>query len=231
MSVLAFAAPAAEPSLHAVPAPREPAGAAAGPARAAVFVDKDGSLTEDVPFSADPARLRFTPNALRGLRLLHEAALPVVVVTNQPGLALGRFSRAEFMRLEQALRARVEAEAGLRLAGVYVCPHAPTAQGGASCLCRKPAPGLLRQAAAAGHYDLARSWMIGDILDDIEAGRRAGCRTILLDLGGETTWRQSPMRQPHYLCADLLEAARIVVDALSADPAAPPAAPPGGPAR
>jgi histidinol phosphatase-like enzyme len=80
-----------------------------------------------------------------------------------------------------------------------------------ACACRKPAPGLLRQAAAEHGIDLAQSWMVGDILDDIEAGRRAGCRTVLLDVGNETVWHRTPLREPHHLCADLLAAAQTIV--------------------
>lgn len=180
---------------------------------AAVFLDKDGTLVEDVPDNVDPARLRFTPNALDGLRLLDESGFRLIVVSNQPGLATGRFSRADFARLRHALTERVRIEAGVALAGIYVCPHAPGESGRASCLCRKPSPGLLHQAAVALRLDLAQSWIVGDILDDVEAGRRVGCRSVLLDVGNETEWRLSPLRTPHHRCADLLAAARIIAAA------------------
>jgi len=181
--------------------------------RRAVFIDKDGTLIVDVPYNVDPARLRFTPHALDALRLLDGAGFALFVVTNQPGLASGRFSRAEFAHLQQALTARVRAEAGVALAGFYACPHAPAASAALACLCRKPAPGMLRQAARAHRIDLARSWMVGDILDDVEAGRRAGCRSVLLDVGNETIWRMSPLREPTHRATDLLDAARFIVAA------------------
>lgn len=190
------------------------------PRSAAVFIDKDGTLIEDVPYNVDPERLSFTPGALAGLQLLDEAGYELVVVTNQPGLAMGRFSRADLARLQQALFERVRAEAGVELSGFYVCPHLPSAGFTPACLCRKPAPGLLRQAAMARCYDMARSWMIGDILDDVEAGHRAGCRSILLDVGNETVWRLSPLRTPDTQCANLYEAAGIIL----ADATAPAAA-------
>lgn len=180
------------------------------PGGAAVFLDKDGTLVEDVPYNVDPERLRFTPGALDGLRLLADVGFPLVVVSNQPGLAAGRFTRAEFGRLRRALAERIRLEAGVDLAGIFICPHAPAAAG-ASCLCRKPAPGLLRQAAVVHRLDLSRCWMIGDILDDVEAGRRAGCRSVLLDVGNETEWRLSPLRMPHHRCPDLLTAAEVIV--------------------
>lgn len=176
----------------------------------AVFLDKDGTLIEDVPCNGDPAKLRFTRNALSALQLLAGAGYALVVVTNQPGLATGRFSRGEFSRLQRALAERLRAEGGIELAGFFACPHAPGAGGVPACLCRKPAPGLFKQAAQRHRIDLARSWMVGDILDDVEAGRRAGCRSILLDVGSETLWRSSPLRTPHHRCADLLDAARII---------------------
>ena len=177
----------------------------------AVFVDKDGTLVENVPYNVDPARLRFTPSALVGLRALADAGYALIVVTNQPGLATGRFTRREFAALEAALCRRVREESGVEIAALYCCPHAPSPGGTIGCLCRKPAPGLLRQAALAHRLDLAQCWMIGDILDDVEAGHRAGCRAILLDVGNETEWKLSPIRSPEARCADLAEAARFIL--------------------
>jgi histidinol-phosphate phosphatase family protein len=176
----------------------------------AVFVDKDGTLVEDVPYNVDPSLLRFTPRAVPALQLLAREGFAIVIVSNQPGLALGRFTRSEFATLQRALVARIRDEAGVEVAGFYACPHAPGPGHVPACLCRKPAPGLLRQAAIAHRIDLGASWMVGDILDDVEAGRRAGCRSILLDVGNETVWRMSPLRTPHHRCRDLYEAARVI---------------------
>jgi D-glycero-D-manno-heptose 1,7-bisphosphate phosphatase len=193
------------------------------PLRRAVFIAKDGTLVEDVPNNVDPARLRFTPNAFDGLRLLADSGYELIVVTNQPGLAYGLYTRAALTQLQLALAEMLQRE-GVRLADFYACPHAPGPAGPVpACLCRKPAPGLLRQAARAHALDLQRSWTIGDILDDVEAGRRAGCRTVLLDVGHETAWRLSPLRTPHVRAADLLQAARAIVEADEAERAAKPA--------
>ena len=158
----------------------------AASARSAVFFDMEGTLVEDVPYNVDPALLRLSSGAIRALRLLDEVGLPLVVVTSQPGLASGRFTREAFARLQHALTEQIRREAGVTLTGFYACPHVPGPDGAPACSCRKPAPGLLRQAALAHRFDLSRSWMIGDIPDDIEAGQRAGCRTVLLDVGNET---------------------------------------------
>jgi len=182
------------------------------PGRVAVFLDKDGTLVRDIPYNVDPSLLEFTPNAVEALQLLDGAGLSLIVVTNQPGLASGRFTRRDFAALEAALRRKAREEAGVEFAGVFCCPHAPGSDGRPACLCRKPAPGMLRQAAIAHGLDLSHSWLIGDILDDVEAGHRAGCRSVLLDVGNETEWKTSPIRRPDAVCGDLLEAAQLVVE-------------------
>jgi histidinol-phosphate phosphatase family protein len=204
-------------NLHPLPFNPPPA----APLAPAVFLDKDGTLVEDVPYNVDPAKLRFTPNAVAGLKLLQAQGYRLIVVTNQPGIALGHFDRAALARLHAALKQMLAAE-GITLHGFYACPHAASADPKRpNCLCRKPAPGLLRQGAQAHHVDLARSWMVGDILHDVEAGRRAGCRTVLLDVGHETEWQMSPLREPHHRCRDLLEAAETIVRVDTAAGAAP----------
>lgn len=189
--------------------------------RPAVFLDKDGTLVEDVPYNVDPALLRFTPHALEALRMLADAGLPLVVVSNQPGLATGRFDTAALARLRRALVGRLQAEAGVTLAGFHVCPHAPGKGGAPACGCRKPQAGLLRQAAREHGLDLQRSTMVGDILDDVEAAHRAGCTAVLLDVGHETEWRDSPLRRPEHRARDLRDAAHWILARLrGARPAA-----------
>ena len=114
---------------------------------------------------------------------------------------MGLFAETALLDVEAHLRTALPS-----LGGFYYCPHLPDA----GCGCRKPEPGLLERAARERGIDLAVSWMIGDILDDIEAGRRAGCRTILLDVGNETEWRLSDARRPDHVAADLAEAAQII---------------------
>jgi histidinol-phosphate phosphatase family protein len=181
--------------------------------RRAVFLDKDGTLVEDVPYNVDPDRIRLTPRAGSGLAMLHEAGFRLVVITNQSGVARGMFSREALGRVEGELR-RLLAREGVRLAGFYYCPHHPEGSDrrfAVACSCRKPEPGLLRQAAAELGIDLPASWMIGDILDDVEAGRAAGCGTILLDNGNETEWQLSPQRMPDMLADDLEHAASMIL--------------------
>jgi histidinol phosphatase-like enzyme len=82
-----------------------------------------------------------------------------------------------------------------------------------ACECRKPEPGLILRAAREHAIEPARSWFVGDILDDVEAGRRAGCRTVLIENGNETIWKPGLMRRPHLVAADLAQAARLILAA------------------
>lgn len=187
------------------------------PKRPAVFLDKDGTLVIDVPYNVDPSRLQFTPGALPALQALQAAGYLLVIVSNQPGLGSGRFSTAQWQQLEAALLQRL-ALAGVHVAAVYHCPHVP----GDGCGCRKPAAGLLRQAALEHPIDLAASWMVGDILDDVEAGQRAGCRAVLLDVGHETLWAEGPYRTPVFRATDLGDAARYIMAAAPGPAPSPP---------
>jgi len=180
----------------------------------AAFIDKDGTLVRDVPYNVDPALAEFTPNAVEGLRLLSAHGYRLVVVTNQPGVAMHRFGKGALRGLYRALQCTL-AKKGLRLDGFYACPHAPGLDGSPECGCRKPAPGLIHQAARTLHLDVVSSWMVGDILDDVEAAHRAGCRAVLMNVGSETVWRLSRQRIPDRLAADLLDAARQIVGAES----------------
>jgi D-glycero-D-manno-heptose 1,7-bisphosphate phosphatase len=139
----------------------------------AVFLDKDGTLVEDVPYNVDPGRIRLTAGAVEGLCALHGAGYRLVVVSNQSGVARGYFPERALAVVEIRLR-ELLAEAGVPLAGFYYCPHHPHGSIGAyavACPCRKPAPGLIVRAATEHGIDPGRSWLIGDILDDVEAGR------------------------------------------------------------
>lgn len=180
----------------------------------AIFLDKDGTLIDDVPYNVDPEQMRLAPKAGVALRRL-AVNYRLIVVSNQSGVAHGFFDEKALRAVEQRLR-QLLAEEGVVLDGFYYCPHHPS---GADpryrcrCACRKPQPGMLLQAAGEHLLDLARSWMIGDILDDIEAGHRAGCRAVLVDNGGETEWQMSPLRRPDFIVADLDAAADRIVAA------------------
>jgi D,D-heptose 1,7-bisphosphate phosphatase len=181
----------------------------------AIFLDKDGTLVEDVPYSCDVNRIRLMSGVLQGLRRLDAAGYLLIVVSNQSGVAHGLFSVEALRGVEMKLRALL-ADEDIRLDGFYFCPHHPDGRISAyatACDCRKPSPGLLKQATSDWAIDLTASWMVGDILHDVEAGRRAGCQTILLDNGHETEWHLGAYRCPHYVAADLDIAADIILEA------------------
>jgi D-glycero-D-manno-heptose 1,7-bisphosphate phosphatase len=181
----------------------------------AVFVDKDGTLVHDVPYNADPARVGLLPHVGEGLRRLQDAGFLLIVASNQPGMAMGLFAASALSRIE----ARIDellTPFGVVVADYAWCTHdSPAALRGTSampCACRKPKPGLLQHAAAAHGIDLEASWMVGDILDDVEAGTRAGCRTVLVDRGNETRWRGGIRRTPHVIVYDFADAVSFIVD-------------------
>lgn len=193
---------------------------------AAIFLDKDGTLLKDVPYNVDPARMVFAPGARTGLARLGQLGLPIYVISNQPGVALGRFTDDQLAPMVSQLH-RMFAHAGAELGGFYYCPHHPQGTISAhaiSCDCRKPAPGLLLRAATEHGITLEASWFVGDILDDVEAGLRAGCNTVLIDNGNETQWEINERRVPHRIVSDLDEAGdwicRWYSDRLTSTPAA-----------
>lgn len=178
----------------------------------AVLLDKDGTLLNDVPYNVDPARMALAPGAARALRQLSSLGMPIAVVSNQPGVALGHFPEIALCAVRERL-CELFREHGAVLAGFFYCPHHP--QGTVPrytrlCDCRKPRPNLLRQAAMCLNVSLRHSWMVGDILDDIEAGHAARCRTILVDCGNETEWRRGPQREADFVVQQLDAAADII---------------------
>jgi D,D-heptose 1,7-bisphosphate phosphatase len=185
----------------------------------AVFLDKDGTLVDDLPYHAAPQCLALCRGAGPALRLLSRLDYRLFVVTNQAGIAFGRLGEPAMHTVHDRMHALLLREQ-LALDGFYFCPHHPdgtVAAYAADCHCRKPMPGLLLQAATDHGIDLRSSWMIGDILHDVEAGNRAGCRTILIDNGNETEWRLGPRRIPTRMAPDLYAAALLI--ASHGDPA------------
>lgn len=170
---------------------------------AAVFLDKDGTLVDDVPYNVDPAKIVLATGAAKACAELTAAGFRLVVVTNQSGISRGLFDAHALVAVEARLRALLR----VPLAGFYHCPHG--SQDG--CTCRKPMPGMLTAAARDLDVDLATSWMVGDILNDVEAGRSAGCRTVLIENGNETEWRAGRLREPHFRVPGMLAAASAIL--------------------
>jgi D-glycero-D-manno-heptose 1,7-bisphosphate phosphatase len=144
------------------------------------------------------------PNTVRGLRLLHNLGLGLVVLTNQSGLNRGYFDKSALEEINSYLRSQL-ADAGIELAGVYVCPHTPDE----GCSCRKPEPGLAQRAAAEFYFDPSAAFVIGDKRCDIELGRRLGSTTFLVRTGYGAQCEKEGVRADHNV-ADVLEAAQVI---------------------
>jgi D-glycero-D-manno-heptose 1,7-bisphosphate phosphatase len=180
--------------------------------RPAVFIDRDGTLTEEVGYVNHPSRLRLLPRAAAAVRRLNEAGVAAVVVTNQAGIARGYFSEDVLRAVDDTLRAQL-ARAGARLDGLYACVHHPS-EGAppyrALCECRKPRPGLLLRAAAELGLDLTRSTIVGDKASDLVPGRAVGAAAVLVLTGygrGEWEYRRPHFEvEPDHVAGDLLDA-------------------------
>ena len=177
----------------------------------ALFLDRDGTLVHSSHYPSRPEQLRLYDGIGAELRFLQRMGLRLVVITNQSGIARGYFTETDLQYMHEHL-ARELLKQDVYLDGVYHCPHHPDGvipELAVRCHCRKPQPGMLLQAAADLDLDLEHSWFIGDILDDIEAGNRAGCRTILVDLGTEQA-PAHPLRCPTFVARSTLHALQIV---------------------
>jgi histidinol-phosphate phosphatase family protein len=157
-------------------------------ARPAVFLDRDGTIIDDVGYVGSPDQVQLLPGAAEGIRRLREAGYLAVIVSNQSGVARGLFDEAALREVHARVEALLQAE-GAALDGAYYCPYLDGPEAivprfaKASDL-RKPAPGMILQAASELGIDRAASWMIGDSERDVQAGERAGCRTVLIASNG-----------------------------------------------
>lgn len=185
-----------------------PAKPRSGPAaRKAVFLDRDGVLIRqrEGEYLSDPGRVELLPGAAAAVRRLREAGFATVVVTNQAGVGYGYLTEEVLGEIHARL-ARELAREGAALDAIYHCPHTPED----NCPCRKPAPGMLVRAARELGIDLSRSYMVGDMTTDIEAGKRAGCFTVLVRTGfGGSDGRSDAV--PDAVCDDLRAAADLIL--------------------
>lgn len=179
--------------------------------RRAIFLDRDGTLVHPRHYPARPEDLEIYEGVGDRLRLLAGAGFRLVVITNQSGIARGYFTAADLHLMHDHLRGELARE-GVVIDGFYHCPHhvdGVVPELAIECECRKPQPGLILQAAHDLTIDASKSWMLGDILDDVQAGNRARCRTVLVDLGTEGA-PDEPERRPDFVARDTLHALDIV---------------------
>jgi D-glycero-D-manno-heptose 1,7-bisphosphate phosphatase len=168
--------------------------------RRAIFFDRDGTLMEDAHYCGDPARVKVFPGVPGALRRLKQAGFGIFIITNQSGIGRGLISQAQYAAvqeefLRQAGRDSIDAS--------YYCPDAP----GVPSKCRKPEPGMVLRAAEAHHIDLSGSYFVGDKSADIECGRRAGTRTVLVLTG----YGREQKCAADFTCRDAVEAVEIII--------------------
>ena len=186
--------------------------------RRAVFIDRDGTISEEVGYVNHPSRYRVFPYAAEAVRLLNEAGWLAILITNQAGVARGYFAEEMIGRVHDVLSEELR-RGGARLDAIYYCPHHPSVGEPPyrqACDCRKPRPGLIRRAAREHDIDASASWMVGDRYGDVEFAHAAGVRSAFVLSGyGLGEWehqRQAWKLQPEVVADDLLDAVRKILE-------------------
>jgi D-glycero-D-manno-heptose 1,7-bisphosphate phosphatase len=172
----------------------------------AVFLDRDGTIIEDTGYVAGKEQVKFLPRSAEAIKSLNENGFKVIVVSNQAGVARGYFIEADVRDTNQYIQETLAGQ-GARIDAFYYCPHHVEGVVEAyrrDCYCRKPNPGMLEWAKEDFGLDLDKSFVIGDRYSDVEAGLRAGCRTVLLGDGYAPAGGNTAV--PHRTAGDLYEA-------------------------
>jgi D,D-heptose 1,7-bisphosphate phosphatase len=173
----------------------------------AVFLDRDGTVIEHVPYLADPALVRLLPGAAEALKRLRRAGFARVLVTNQSAIGRGMLTPERLHEIHAEMNRQLAA-CGATLDAIYYCPDAPARDDRTVVECpdRKPAPGMLRRAAAELNLDLSASWMVGDLISDVLAGLNAGCRSILVQSGPTSAAEAAALAARSRIAPDLAAA-------------------------
>ena len=190
------------------------------PKNIGVFIDRDGTISEEVGYVNHISRYQVYPWTAEAIRNFNEAGLKAIVVTNQAGVARGYFTEELVKQVHEKLVTEMT-RAGARFDAIYYCPHHPSVGEPPyrqTCNCRKPKIGMLQRAAAEFGIDVAQSFVIGDRYGDIELAQNAGARSIFVlsgyGLGEYEYQRQNWKWQPDCVAKDLLEASRVVLRAI-----------------
>lgn len=183
----------------------------------AVFLDRDGTVSEEVGYVNHVGRFRLLPRAAQGIRRINESDYLAVLVTNQAGVARGYFKESLVIAVHERLE-ELLAKNGAHLDGIYYCPHHPTAGEPPyrqDCDCRKPKPGMVLAAQRDLNIDVAQSFMVGDKHSDITFAQSVGMQGVLVKTGyglGEIEqWSAEWTEQPHQICEDLLDAVEWIL--------------------
>lgn len=179
----------------------------------AVFLDKDGTLIPDIPYNIDPLKITFFEDIAQSLAKLKDLEYKFFIISNQSGIGRGFFTKDDLSSVIDKMY-QLFSDNDLSLGGFYYCPHfvgGTIHEYSIECDCRKPQPGMILKASADHDIDIQKSWFIGDILNDIEAGNRAGCKTILINNGNETEWQEGTFRVPNFTVSNFSEATEVIL--------------------
>lgn len=171
--------------------------------RPAIFIDRDGTINKDVPYCSSPEEFELFDGAGEAICCLSRAGFKIVVITNQSGVARGYYSEETLQNIHKKMQKDL-AYFNAHVDSIYYCPHHPND----ACSCRKPKPGLIMLAAEELVLDLKKSFMIGDSLSDMKAGKRAGCKTVLINHSGNHAGDTSV----DYICKELSEGVKWIIE-------------------
>lgn len=171
----------------------------------AVFLDRDGTINKEIHYLHEPDKFEFTDNAIEGIKRIYNAGYKIIIISNQPGIGLGYFSKEDFFRVNKRMLKGLS-ESGILVDKIYFCPHSKSEQ----CECRKPGQKFIKQAVRELNLNVSQSWFVGDRTSDIEAGRRAEMSTIMVKTGCGGDDEEFKV-EPDYYAADLKVAANIIL--------------------
>ena len=181
-----------------------------------VFLDRDGTINQDIGYLNHPDQLELIPRAADAIRLLNDAGFLVVVITNQAGVAKGLIPEEQLPAIQEAFFSLLQKE-GAEIDGYYFCPHYPEGsveKYTCSCECRKPAPGLLLKASEDMDIDFKRSYVVGDKVSDVQLAHNVGATGVLVLTGyGRDELNRYPedYAPSHYTCNDLYDAVQWIL--------------------
>ena len=166
----------------------------------AVFLDRDGTINKEITYLHEPDKLKLLPNVIKGLKLIQKLGYKLIIVTNQPGIGLGYFTKEDFFKVNLRML-KLFSKNKIYIDKIYYCPHSLSE----GCDCRKPKIGMFKRAEKDLNLDLKKSYCIGDKTSDVLAGKKSGCKTILVKTGYKGLDKRYDIK-PDFVAKDLLDA-------------------------
>ena len=178
--------------------------------RKAVFLDRDGTLNVNFGYVHRKQEWEWISGSVTGLKHLQDAGFSLVIVTNQAGIARGYYQPSDVEALHEWMQAELLSE-GVKISGIYYCPHHPDFGAVKHCSCRKPEPGMIIQAAHDLNLDLSTSWIIGDQYSDARAGLRAGTKAIVIGQANNISYPMDDVSEAMHHAPDMTAAVTIIL--------------------